>query len=488
MTAGMELTGAKERGGVHMAEIRNIGERLRRQVGEESLFYRAREHALEYMRSIGQRNVYPTVQALEGLEEFRRDLPEDPAAPGEILDMLHRAGSPATVAQTGGRYFGFVNGGILPAALAVKWLIDAWDQNAALYVISPVVSVLEGVCEKWLTELLGLPEGAAAGFVSGTATATLCGLAAGRDELLRRQGWDAGARGLFGAPEIRVVLGAQAHSTVFKALSLLGLGKERITVIPADEHGRIIPGLVPRPDERTLLILQAGNVNTGAFDPFASICDGARKAGSWVHVDGAFGLWAAASSMYRHLTEGVQSADSWSVDAHKTLNAPYDNGIILCRDRDALARSLHMTGSYIAYSDLRDGMRYTPDMSRRARAVELWAVLMALGRKGVAALVEELCGNAQRFADGLKERGFTIRNRVWFNQVLVSCGSPDLTRATLENIQKSGECWCGGATWENEPVIRISVCSFMTTGEDIDRSIRAFVKARDLAGSEKPDR
>ena len=461
-----------------MAEIKGVSEILRRQARDWALFEQAKDYALDYMKRVGERGVYPSGQALDGLEAFQEDLPDDPGDPREILGMLHRTGSPATVAQTGGRYFGFVNGGIVPAALASKWIADAWDQNPAMYVISPVASVLESVCERWLVDLLGLPAGTAAGFVTGTSAATLSGLAAGRDGLLRRAGWDANARGLFGAPEIRVVLGAQAHSSVYKALSLLGLGNERIVAVPVDGQGRIIPGRIPEPDNRTLLILQAGNVNTGAFDPFTEICRKAREAGAWVHVDGAFGLWAAASEKRRHLTEGIELADSWSADAHKTLNAPYDNGIVFCRDRDAITRSMHMTGSYIVYSENRDGMRYTPDMSRRARGVELWATLKALGRRGVAGLVDDLCDKAGWFAEGLAKEGFTIRNRVCFNQVLLSCDSPEITRATLEKIQASGECWCGGAMWEEEPVIRISVCSYMTTREDIDRSIRAFVAAR----------
>lgn len=455
-----------------------MNETLRNQARDESLLEQAKSFALDYLRKVDERSVFPTAQALEDLSAFQVDLPAEATEPAAILELLHRTGSPATVAQTGGRYFGFVNGGILPAARAAKWLVDVWDQNAALYVISPVVSVLESVCEGWLVDLLGLPRGTAAGFVSGTSSATLCGLAAGRDELLRRQGWDAGAHGLFGAPEIRVVLGEQAHSTAYKALSILGLGKERVVSVPTDSQGRMRPDCLPELDDRALLILQAGNVNTGAFDPFEDICGRARRAGTWVHVDGAFGLWAAASTKHAHLTNGMETADSWSADAHKTLNAPYDNGIVFCRNPEALTRAMHMTGSYIAFSEKRDGMRYTPDMSRRARAVELWATLLSLGRSGVAELVDGLCETAARFADALRDQGFAIRNEVCFNQVLAACETAELTRATLANIQDSGECWCGGATWNGEPVIRISLCSYMTTDEDVRRSVRAFAKAR----------
>ena len=445
---------------------------------QTELFEKAKDYALQYMALVRGRRVFPDDDAVEGLHAFRERLPEDPAEPGEVLELLHRHGSPATVAQTGGRYFGFVNGGITPAALAARWLADTWDQNAALYVISPTAAVLEEVCEGWLVDLLGLPDGTAAGLVAGTSTATLTGLAAGRDGLPRRQGWDAGSRGLFGAPEIRVVLGEQAHSSVFKALSILGLGRDRVVRVPVDAQGRMRAEDLPALDERTLLILQAGNVSTGAFDPFEPLCASARKAGSWVHVDGAFGLWAAASPARRRLTKGIELADSWSADAHKTLNAPYDNGIVFCRDPEALARAMQMSGSYIVYSGKRDGTMYAPDMSRRARGVDLWATLKGLGRRGVADLVDGLCDKAAAFADSLRKEGFTILNDVVFNQVLVSCGKAELTRSTLEKVQASGECWCGGTTWNGEPAIRISVCGHETTEEDISRSVAAFVKAR----------
>ena len=460
----------------------NISDRFRQHAVDWSLYDKAREYALDYMKTVLDRPVFPEEDAVEGLKNFREELPDSPGDPHLILEKLHNYGSPATVAQTGGRYFGFVNGGIIPAALAAKWLVDVWDQNPALYVISPVVSVLEEICEGWLADLFGLPEGTAAGFVGGSSTATLCGLVAGRDHLLQKAGWDVSSKGLFGAPEIRVVLGAGAHSTVYKALSILGLGKDRVIKVPTDEQGRIRADGLPELDGRTLLILQAGNVNSGAFDLFSEICGKAKAAGAWTHVDGAFGLWAAASPDLKHLTEGMDLADSWSVDAHKTLNAPYDNGIILCRHREALVQALHMSGSYIIYSENRDGMLYTPDMSRRARAVELWTCLMALGRQGVAELVEDLQRKAAYFADGLRREGFGILNEICFNQVLVSCGEADLTKKTLSLVQASGECWCGGAAWREEPVIRISVCSYRTTLEDIDRSVRAFVQARKEAG------
>lgn len=462
-------------------DIKIVSDRLREEALDLELFEQAKNYAFDYMKNILNQSVYPGETAIDRLKIFKEPLQLESGDPYDILNKLHFEGSPATIAQTGGRYFGFVNGGIIPAALAAKWLSDTWDQNAALYVISPIASILEEVCEKWLVDLLKFPEGTAAGFVGGSSTATLCGLAAGRNHLLEQLGYDVGKKGLFGAPEIRVIVGDGAHSTIYKALSILGLGSERLIRVPTDNQGRILVDTVPELNNQTLLILQAGNVNSGAFDNFEVLCQKARNAGSWVHVDGAFGLWASASEELNSLTRGVELADSWSVDAHKTLNAPYDNGIILCRSREALTKSLHMTGSYIIYSDYRDGMLYTPDMSRRARIVELWATLKSLGKKGVSELVEDLHHKASYFAKSLKQNGFKIINDICFNQVMTSLNNSELTEKVLRLIQDSKECWCGGAKWEGQSVIRISVCSYRTTYEDIDRSVKAFVKAKEEA-------
>ncbi len=456
----------------------DLQEEMFSQTQIRDLFEQAKSHAFAYMEDIFTRNVFPTEDALKNLRIFDEPLPSKLGDPAEILRMLHENGSPATVAQTGGRYFGFVCGGALPAAQAAKWLSDVWDQNAALYVLSPIISQLEATCEKWLLDLFGLPAGTAAGFVSGSSTATFCGLAAGRNELLKRQGWDVNADGLFGAPALRVVVGEQAHATVFKALALLGLGRTRVELVPTDDQGRMLADKLPMLDEHCLVIAQAGNVNSGAFDPFDQICERAQHAGAWVHIDGAFGLWAAGSRTREFLTRGIEKANSWSVDAHKTLNTPYDCGIILCKQPEALVNAMQASASYILYSDKRDGMLYTPEMSRRARVVELWATLKFLGKDGVEQLVDRLCDHARRFSVDLHAQGFHILNDVVFNQVLVACDTPEQTRATLENIQKSGECWCGGAVWNGEPVIRISICSWATTDTDVERSIAAFVNAR----------
>ena len=423
--------------------------------------------------------MFPSLASIDGLDIFDESIPSTGSDPRETLALLHKHGSPATVTTTGGRYFGFVNGALHPPALAAKWLVGAWDQNAALHVMSPITSKLEAVCEAWLVDLFKLPPGTAAGFVTGTSTSLICGIAAARSELLRRLQWDVGVKGLYGAPEIRVVLGDQAHGAVLRALALLGLGQARVERVATDAQGRMRPSALPELDERTLLVVQAGNVNSGSFDPMKELIDRAREADAWIHVDGAFGLWAAASKSTYPLYAGAEQADSWSVDAHKTLNAPYDCGIVLCRHREAFVLALQATGAYLQFSDHRDGMLYTPEMSRKARAIELWMTLKTLGKDGIESLVDQLCARAKLFAQRLEERDFRILNDVVFNQVLVAGDNEEQTRRTLlAYIQQSGECWCGGSTWNNEAVIRVSVCSWVTTPDDVERSVAAFVKGR----------
>lgn len=446
-----------------------------------ALLKSALRYAEEYLTAIEERPVFPSVDTLRALDHFDEPLPDVSSEASETLSMLHRIGSPSTVAQVGGRYFGFVNGGALPVGVAARVLADVWDQNTAHYVMSPVAARLEQVCEGWLTDLLGLPEGTAAGFVTGSTLANLSGLAAGRNELLRRRGWDVVQDGLYGAPPISVFVGQDAHAVVRKSLALLGMGEAHMHVIPVDDQGRLDMDHFPQLNEPALVVAQAGNVNSGAFDPFGEICARTHEAGGWVHVDGAFGLWAAAVPSLRPLVPGITDADSWAVSAHKTLNVPYDCGIVFCRDRGALEAAFRTSAAYFQWSDERDPMRYTPSMSKRARSVELWAILRSLGRDGVVRLVEQLCTHAQDFAHQLGAEGFQIHNDVVFNQVLVSCGTDEETGRTLAAIQELGECWCGGSTWHGRSVIRVSVCSWSTTQEDIRRSVQAFSKARQLA-------
>lgn len=454
------------------------------EMGSGEIITRAAQYGREYAASVREQRVFPDETALKALDAFDEAMPEGPGDALEVLAQLHRVGSPGTVAQTGGRYFGLVNGGLVPAALGARVLADTWDQNAVLYATSPVSSRLEEVVEGWLCDLLGLSDGTVAGYVSGTSMATVCGLAAARFRLLRKAGWEVNRRGVNGGPPLRIVTSRHVHGTVVKALTLLGFGSDCIEWVDVDGQGRMIPSDLPDVDERTIVIVQAGNVNSGAFDPIRTVCERAKEAGAWVHVDGAFGLWAAACRRLSILTAGIEMADSLSVDAHKTLNAPYDCGIILCTDREALVAALQNSGDYIAFSEHRDGMLYVSDMSRRARVVDLWATLRYLGRSGVDQLVWGLHQRAVQFAAELRAAGFDVLNDVVFNQVVVACARDDLTTGTLRYIQDSGEAWVGGSTWFGRTVIRISICSWATTGEDVSRSVRAFVAAREQAGEE----
>ena len=459
-----------------------LREKMTQEQQNKHLFDQAKNYAYQYADSVGERNVFPDQQALADLAAFDEDIPDSNGDSAEILKQLHLHGSPASVAQTGGRYFGFVNGGIIPVTLATKWLTDFWDQNTALQVMSPITSKLEEVCERWLQQLLGLPEATVAGFVSGTSSAIFCGLAAARLRIYQNMGWDFNQQGHNGAPPVRIIAGRHTHGAVIKAIALLGFGLDNIEWVEGDNQGRIDPSLMPDLDASCIVILQAGNVNSGAFDPFEEICDNANAVGAWVHIDGAFGLWAGGTERLKHLTQGMEKAHSWSVDGHKTLNTPYDSGILLCRDKSALVTALQATGAYLTsnYSEKRDGMMYTPEMSRRARAVELWAALKYLGKAGVDELVYGLHKRADQFAHELKQAGFTVHNNVVFNQVIVSPSDDDeTTLAVLAQIQASGECWVGSSIWEGKAVIRISVCSWATTSEDIRRSALAFISARD---------
>ena len=419
----------------------NIREKMFHEMKDKSIFNQVKDYAFSFADDSLTRNVFPTPEAIEGLKNFDEELPFEPDNPGEVLDRLHKFGSPATVIQGGGRYFGFVIGGTIPVSLAARWLSDFWDQNAGLFMTSPIASKLETVVEKWLRQLFRLPDSVVSGFVSGTTTAVFCALSAARYRILKQQDWDINSKGLFNAPKIRIVAGRHAHGAVLKSVSMLGLGINNIECADVDSQGRVIPERVPELDENTILILQAGNVNSGSFDPFEEICDKAVRAKAWIHIDGAFGLWAASSDKLRYLTRGVEKANSWSVDGHKTLNTPYDCGIVLCSDQDALISALHVTGSYLIHTEARDGYSYTPEMSRRARIIELWAAIRYLGQEGIKQLVDGLHERAAQFASEADKAGFQVLNEVVFNQVLVACENYDLTVKTLELIQKSGECW-----------------------------------------------
>jgi glutamate/tyrosine decarboxylase-like PLP-dependent enzyme len=435
----------------------------------------AAQAAVDYLEGLDDRPVAPTAESTKALVALRGPLPDSKTDPGEVVRLLSEVGGPASMAISGGRFFGFVIGGSLPAAMAASWLVSAWDQNAGLWVASPVAAELEDTAVEWTRELLGLPEGTAGGVVTGATVANFTALAAARHHLLARAGWDVEADGLFGAPELRVVVGEEAHPSLLKSLAMLGLGKKRVLRVPVDRQGRMRADALPHLDERTILCLQAGNVNTGAFDPAGAICPQARAAGAWTHVDGAFGLWAAASPKYRHLVKGCELADSWATDAHKWPNIGYDCGLALVREGAALRAAMGMRAAYLERGARREPADYTPELSRRARGIELWAGLRQLGRDGMAEIVERTCAYAQRFAAGLKAAGFEVLNEVVLNQVLVSFGDAEKTARVVARLQTEGTCWCGPTVWQGKSAMRISVSSWVTNDEDVEKSLAAMI-------------
>ncbi|MEO6246337.1 MAG: aminotransferase class V-fold PLP-dependent enzyme [Opitutaceae bacterium] len=443
----------------------------------KSILGDAATRSIRYLETLDARSVGPSAEAVEGLRAFDEPLPQRPADPATVLRMLDEIGSPATTAMAGRRFFGFVIGGTLPVTLAANWLAGAWDQNAGLGKPTPSASYLEQVSLRWLLELLQLPRECAGAFVTGATVANLCGLAAARHAVLKRAGWNVEADGLFGAPPITVVIGGEAHPSVTKSLGVLGLGRTRVVKVPVDGQGRMRVEQLPALAGPTIVCAQLGNVNTGACDDVAEICRRAKPAGAWVHVDGAFGLWAAATRSHAHLAAGVGEADSWATDAHKWLNVPYDSGLAFVRDAHALKAAMAITAEYLpTESAIRNPSDFTPELSRRARGVEVWAALRALGREGVAAMIEANCAQARRFAAGLAAAGFEILNDVVLNQVLVAFGDSDETKRVIEGVQRDGTCWAGVTVWHGRTAMRLSVSSWATTEADIDRSVAAIVR------------
>src|SRR5215468_7128151 len=437
----------------------------------------AAERGVDYAQKANERNVAPTPNAVATLAKLREAFPESPSDPLQVVQTLDEVGSPATVAMTGGRYFGFVIGGVLPAALAANWLAGAWGQNACLRVMSPIAAELEEIVLGWICDALRLPADCEGGLVTCATAANFCSLAAARSALLAREGWNVEEDGLFGAPPIDVIVGEEYHASMHKALSMVGLGKNRVTRVPADEQGRMRADKLPaKISSRTIVCIQAGNVNTGAFDPAAEICRRAKEAGAWVHVDGAFGLWARVSRKNDHLTRGLELADSWATDAHKWPNVGYDCGVILVRDGMALKRSMGMSAAYLQAGALREPTYHVPESSRRARGVELWAAMKSLGRSGLRDLIERTCDFAKLFAERLSAAGYEILNDVVINQVLVSFGSTEKTQEVVRRVQEEGTCWCGGTVWQGKSAMRISVSNWSTTREDVEKSAKAVIR------------
>jgi glutamate/tyrosine decarboxylase-like PLP-dependent enzyme len=443
----------------------------------EELLHRTAARANRYLSQLPERSVAPGPDAIAGLERFNELLPEHPDDPERVIALLDEAGSPATMASAGPRFFGFVIGGSHPVAVAASWLTTAWDQNAGAYTASPVAAALEQVAQRWLIELFGLPSTTVAGFVTGATMANMTALAAARHAVLARVGWDVDARGLCGAPPVTVVVGDEVHPSLLEGVGLLGLGRDQVRRVAVDGQGRMRAEMLPPISGPTIVCTQVGNVNTGAFDPVEEIVSQAHEAGAWVHVDGAFGLWAAVAPARAHLVRGVGTADSWATDAHKWLNVPYDSGLSFVRDPEPLRAAMGLTAAYLPDSMMREPAAHTPELSRRARGVEIWATLRALGRSGLADLVERDCRHAASFAQGLADAGYEILNDVVLNQVLVSFGDEDKTRRVVAAIQEDGTCWAGITVWQSRTAMRISVSGWSTTEEDVERSLAAMLRA-----------
>jgi glutamate/tyrosine decarboxylase-like PLP-dependent enzyme len=437
--------------------------------------------AADYLASLGTRPVFPEATPEELRTALGGPLPEQPTDARQVVAELAAAVDPGVVASSSGRYFGFVIGGGLPAALAADWLTAAWDQNAGLYVAGPAAAVVEQVAQEWIVDVLGLPAHASIGFVTGAQMAHVTALAAARHHVLDRVGWDVGARGLQGAPPLRVLAGAKRHVTIDRALRLLGLGAP--VVVDADGQGRLrsdaLAAALSDGSGPAIVCAQAGEVNTGAFDPLDEVADVCEAAGAWLHVDGAFGIWAAVSPTLRHLVAGIDRADSWTTDAHKWLNVPYDSGIVLCAHPDSHRRAMTVQAAYLIHDpEERDAVDWVPEFSRRARGFAVYAALRSLGRAGLVALVERCCEQAQRFAEQVAELpGAQVLNEVVLNQVLFRFEDDERTTAALRAVQGSGDVWLGGTTWDGRAAIRVSVSNWQTGDADTERAVEAFRRA-----------
>jgi glutamate/tyrosine decarboxylase-like PLP-dependent enzyme len=439
-----------------------------------TLMHDVATRASAYLAGLSERDVTPDPAAVAALDVLDTALPEEPCDPFTVIEQLDRYGSPATIAEAGPRFFGFVMGGALPAALAANWLASAWDQNTGLYNITPATARLEQTALRWLLELLELPRDCAGAFVTGATVANFVALAAARHAVLARVGWKVEADGLFGAPPITVVVGAEAHPTLIKSLGLLGLGRNRVVRVPVDDQGRMRVDALPDVSGPTIICTQVGNVNTGACDDVAAIRERVG-ADAWLHVDGAFGLWARAAPSRAEVVRGIDLADSWATDAHKWLNVPYDNGLAFVRDADALRSAMAITAEYLpTTSQWRNPSDFTPELSRRARGVDVWAALRSLGRSGVAEMIDRNCRQAKRFGEALAASGFEVLNEIALNQVLVAFGDAARTQRVIASLQADGTCWCGGTVWQGHTAMRISVCSWATTDADVELSIDAI--------------
>ena len=455
---------------------------------------RAHEIASRYLDDVATRHVGGTSTRQSLIDALGGPLPESPTDPMTVLEDIVDKADPGIVASTGPRYFGFVTGGAVPVTVAADWLGSAWDQNACLYVLSPAISVMEDIVAGWILELLDFPRRSGVGFVTGCHLANFTCLAAARHEVLRREGWNVETQGLQRAPRVRVIVGDEAHITAIGALRYLGFGSEELVVVPVDGQGRMraeaLASTLAKDGGPTIVCTQAGNVSTGASDPFDAIIDIAHQRGAWVHVDGAFGLWAAAVPELRDRVRGIEKADSWATDAHKWLNVPYDSGIAIVADAAPHRAAMGLKASYLqrGADEERIGMDWVPDSSRRSRILPLYALFRALGRDGIADIVRRNCAQARRIAGVLSQTsGVTILNDVVLNQVLVQFKDDETTRRVIAAVQSEGTCWAGGALWQGKQAMRISVSNWSTTEADIDQSAAAMLTAFSSATSSAAD-
>ena len=435
------------------------------------------EYATAFLSQANDLPIQVDETARKNLQHLDFELPNQGVAAHQVIQDLNQWVSPATMKMGSPRFFGFVIGGAYPVSVASNWLGTAWDQNTGLERTTPAVAMLEKVSARWMLSLLGLPAESATAFVTGATVANFTALAAARNQVFTTAGWDVEADGLIGAPDLNIIISEESHPTVYKSLAMLGLGRNRVIKVPTDKQGRMDMTQFPEIHDNTIIITQAGNINSGSFDPIGKICELAAHKNAWVHVDGAFGLWAMATDSYKHLGKGLEQADSWATDAHKWLNVPYDSGLAFVKNEHALKAAMAITASYLPSENAgRNPSDYTPELSRRARGIDVYAVLRHLGASGVAELVDRCCACAKRFADLLSAAGFEVMNDVVLNQVVVSFGTEQTNLAVLDAVQKEGTCWLGQTFWQGRLVARISVCNWQTDFAAVDQSVEVIIK------------
>ncbi len=441
------------------------------------LYQQAMQYATEFIAQANQQAIQVSTEARANLSHLDVDLTNQGMAADEVLSELNQWVAPATMKMGSPRFFGFVIGGAYPVSVASNWMATAWDQNTGLEKTTPAVALLEQVAARWMLGILGLPAESATAFVTGATVANFTALAGARNQVFTQAGWDVEADGLIGAPDLHIIISEESHPTVYKSLAMLGLGRNRVIKVPTDDQGRMDMNEFPAVQDNTIIITQAGNINSGAFDPIGQICAAAKGKNAWVHVDGAFGLWAMATAQYHHLGAGLEQADSWATDAHKWLNVPYDSGLAFVKNAHALKAAMAITAAYLPSDNaVRNPSDYTPELSRRARGTDVYAVLRHLGKDGVAELVERCCACAQRFAQQLSDAGYMVLNDVVLNQVVVSFGSDQANLAILDAIQHEGTCWLGQTIWKNQLAARISVCNWQTDFAAVDQSMAVILK------------